>query len=124
MTTPKERAAKAFEYALGYYNMHDDAPTLVEIEEAADKVLAAIAEPSDAMIEAIKSAWKTPHASISDNGAIVIWKTMHAAMMAEREPKIYKTTIAGIGPWCVEFDDGEIITTRTEERAKLIAGVK
>ena len=56
MTTPKERAAKAFEYALGYYNMHDDAPTLVEIEEAADKVLAAIAEPSDAMIEAIKSA--------------------------------------------------------------------
>ena len=85
MSTPIERAARAFEYALSYYNMNDDTPTLVEIEEAADKVLAAIAEPSEAMIEAIKSAWKIPHASISDNGAIVIWKAAHAAMMAEKD---------------------------------------
>ena len=85
MSTPIERAARAFEYALSYYNMNDDTPTLVEIEEAADKVLAAIAEPSDAMVEAIKLAWQAPHASISDTGARVIWRAAHAAMMAEKD---------------------------------------
>ena len=35
-------------------------------------------------------------------------------------PKMFKTTVAGIGPFCVEFEDGEIITTRSEARQKLI----
>ena len=94
-------------------------------------VLSAIEVPSEAMIKAalplavtLFAGGKTTVGRVEIGGIITIWKTMHAAMMAEREPKIYKTTIAGIGPWCVEFDDGEIITTRTEERAKLIAGVK
>lgn len=35
-------------------------------------------------------------------------------------PKMFKTTVAGIGPFCVEFEDGEIVTTRSEARQKLI----
>jgi hypothetical protein len=34
---------------------------------------------------------------------------------------VFRTEIVGIGPWCVEFPDGEIITTRSEERARQIA---
>jgi hypothetical protein len=34
---------------------------------------------------------------------------------------LFKTTVTGVGPFCVEFDDGEIITTRTEARQRLIA---
>jgi hypothetical protein len=36
-------------------------------------------------------------------------------------PKMFKTTVTGIGPFCVEFGDGEIITTRSEARQKLLA---
>ena len=36
-------------------------------------------------------------------------------------PKLFKTTILGIGPFCVEFADGEIICVYTEERQHLIA---
>lgn len=36
--------------------------------------------------------------------------------------EIFKTTVPGVGPWCVEFPDGEIIFgTRDEARARLIA---
>ena len=35
--------------------------------------------------------------------------------------KMFKTTVSGIGPYCVEFDDGEIIHTRSEFRQRLIA---
>lgn len=35
--------------------------------------------------------------------------------------EIFKTTVVGVGPWCVEFVDGEIVTARTERRARLIA---
>lgn len=38
-----------------------------------------------------------------------------------KEPELFTTTVAGIGPYCVEFPDGEIIHTRTEERQRLIA---
>lgn len=34
---------------------------------------------------------------------------------------VFKTTVLGVGPWCVEFDDGEIVHCRAEDRAKLIA---
>ena len=40
------------------------------------------------------------------------------------EPKVFKTTVRGIGPWCVEFSDGELVTCRTEQRAKAIAGIR
>jgi hypothetical protein len=39
------------------------------------------------------------------------------------EMPIFKTTVAGLGPWCVDFADGEIVTCRTEARAKSIAGI-
>lgn len=35
--------------------------------------------------------------------------------------KLFKTTVLGVGPFCIEFEDGEIIHVRTEERQKLIA---
>ncbi len=34
---------------------------------------------------------------------------------------LFKTDVLGIGPFCVEFDDGEIVTTRDEKRQHLIA---
>ncbi len=34
--------------------------------------------------------------------------------------KFFKTTVLGVGPFCVEFDDGEIVTTRDESRQRLI----
>jgi hypothetical protein len=40
---------------------------------------------------------------------------------SSRDTKLFKTTVKGIGPWCVEFVDGEIITSRDEQRARLIA---
>ena len=92
--TPKERAAKAIfddrhKGLLNCLNWDD-----LDLDRtgnrnfylnAASASLAAVATPSEAMIEAIKSAWKTPHASISDNGAMVIWKAAHTAMMAEKD---------------------------------------
>jgi hypothetical protein len=38
-----------------------------------------------------------------------------------KKAKCFKTTVLGVGPYCVEFPDGEIITTRSEERQKAIA---
>lgn len=35
--------------------------------------------------------------------------------------KVFKTTVTGVGPWCVEFPDGEILAMRTESRANLVA---
>lgn len=37
------------------------------------------------------------------------------------KPKLFRTSVLGVGPYCVEFDDGEIITTRLESRQRLIA---
>ena len=88
MSTPKERAARAFEYALSYYNMNDATPTLVEIEEAADKVLAAIAEPSEAMINGALRAWygdEPDNRSHMRNLMRLTLKAAHAAMMAEKD---------------------------------------
>jgi len=61
------------------------APICGAVFADAEVALAAIAEPSEAMIEAIKLAWQAPHASISDTGARVIWRAAHAAMMAEKD---------------------------------------
>ena len=83
--TPKERAAKAVLKAFDTATKLDCTDEKHVWQAVANAVLAAIAVPSEAMIEAIKSAWKTPHASISDNGAMVIWKAVHAAMMAEKD---------------------------------------
>ena len=35
--------------------------------------------------------------------------------------KLFTTTVSGVGPFCIEFDDGEIVTTRTRKRQNLIA---
>ena len=35
--------------------------------------------------------------------------------------KLFKTDVIGIGPFCIEFADGEIITTRSAERQQAIA---
>ena len=84
--TPKERAAKAIEETMfAPHELPLPADLHVKYSQTTAAALAAIATPSEGMIEAIKSAWKTPHASISDNGAIVIWKAAHAAMMAEKD---------------------------------------
>lgn len=40
------------------------------------------------------------------------------------ELKLFKTTVIGVGPFCIEFPDGEIIHTRSEERQKLIASTE
>lgn len=36
-------------------------------------------------------------------------------------PKLFKTSVLGVGPYCVEFADREILHTRSEERQRLIA---
>lgn len=35
--------------------------------------------------------------------------------------KLFKTTVLGVGPYCIEFPDGEIIHTRSEDRQLAIA---
>ena len=42
-------------------------------------------------------------------------------MTHTKELQTFKTTVLGVGPFCIEFPDGEIITTRSEERQRLIA---
>ena len=37
--------------------------------------------------------------------------------------KTFKTSITGIGPFCIEFEDGEIISTRSLRRQKMIANM-
>jgi hypothetical protein len=38
-----------------------------------------------------------------------------------KEIKTFKTTVLGVGPFCIEFPDDEIITTHSEERQRLIS---
>ena len=84
--TPKERAAKAIEETMfAPHELPLPADLHAKYRQTTAAALAAIAEPSEAMIEAIKSAWKIPHASISDTGARVIWRAAHAAMMTEKD---------------------------------------
>ena len=35
--------------------------------------------------------------------------------------KLFTTSVRGLGPYCIEFDDGEIVTTRTRKRQNLVA---
>ena len=84
--TPKERATKAIEETMfAPHELPLPADLHVKYSQTTAAALAAIATPSEAMVEAIKSAWKIPHASISDNGARAIWRAAHAAMMAEKD---------------------------------------
>ena len=76
--TPKERAAKAIHPYL------DDAMLEAgELPNAIRDILAAIAEPSEAMIEAGEKAG----CGVSDfrTAAELTWRAMHAAMMAEKD---------------------------------------
>lgn len=38
--------------------------------------------------------------------------------------KLFKTTVLGVGPYCIEYPDGEIITTRSETRQQHIASLE
>ena len=38
--------------------------------------------------------------------------------------KTFVTTISGLGPFCVEFADGEVITTHSKQRQAWIAGME
>jgi len=40
---------------------------------------------------------------------------------AAQAPKLFLTTVLGIGPYCVEYADGEIVHTRSEDRQHLFA---
>ena len=84
--TPKERAAKAIEETMfAPHELPLPADLHVKYSQTTAAALAAIATPSEGMVEAIKLAWQAPHASISDTGARVIWRAAHAAMMAEKD---------------------------------------
>jgi hypothetical protein len=43
---------------------------------------------------------------------------------AKKAVGMFRTSVPGIGPYCVEFEDGEIISTRSEARQKAIAGME
>ena len=43
---------------------------------------------------------------------------------AKKTVGMFRTSVPGIGPYCVEFEDGEIISTRSEARQKAIAGME
>ena len=84
--TPKERAAKAI---AGLRTIEPEktwnamgATWRSEFVRDAEAALAAIAEPSDAMIDAMKnSCWN----SLTDDDARKVWRAAHAAMMAEKD---------------------------------------
>lgn len=72
--TPKQRAA----WAIKKIDILDD----MSCEKSAVAALTAIAEPSDAMIDAMKnSCWN----SLTDDDARKVWRAAHAAMMAEKD---------------------------------------
>ena len=73
--TPKQRAAKAID-DLG---IHD----FVMPCESARAALAAIAEPSEAMIDAMCMIYDGDY--LTRGEAFAIWCAAHAAMMAEKE---------------------------------------
>ena len=83
--TPKERAAKAVDPWLETLCMDGNIRTEARDEVArgaANAALAAIAELSDAMIDAMKnSCWN----SLTDDDARKVWRAAHAAMMAEKD---------------------------------------
>ena len=43
---------------------------------------------------------------------------------ANHTTKKFRTDVLGIGPYCVEFSDGEIVSTRSQERQNLIANAE
>ena len=70
---PKERAAKAIRKAADY------CMTMPFAREMAEAALAAIAKPSEAMIaEGARKCTSTAEAR-------VVWRKMHAAMLAEKD---------------------------------------
>ena len=91
MSTPKERAAKAIfdDQHKGLLNcLYWDDLDLDRTGNrnfylnAGEAALSAIAEPSEAMIDAMKnSCWN----SLTDDDARKVWRAAHAAMMAEKD---------------------------------------
>ncbi len=88
MITPKERAAKAIaarKMCLSNNGARLPDDLWMRCLPDAEAALAAIAEPSDAMIEAGENAG----CGVSDfrTAAELTWRAMHAAMMAEKDTR-------------------------------------
>lgn len=49
------------------------------------------------------------------------YREIHMSAMNASKPRMFTTSILGMGPFCIEFEDGEIIQTRSEERQRQIA---
>lgn len=43
---------------------------------------------------------------------------------AAKTPVVFLTTITGIGPWCLECSDGEIVTSRSYDRIMRFAATE
>jgi hypothetical protein len=43
---------------------------------------------------------------------------------AKRIAGKFRTSVPGVGPYCIEFSDNEIVSTRSEERQELIANAE
>ena len=78
--TPKERAAKAA--ARSIHDLYGLAVGIIA-KGAAEAALSAIAEPSEAMIDAMCMIYDGDY--LTRGEAFAIWCAAHAAMMAEKE---------------------------------------
>ena len=75
---PKERAAKAIRKVADY------CMTMPFAREMAEAALAAITEPSEAMVEAGARYWMAGSDWLNFDST-ACWRAMHAAMMAEKD---------------------------------------
>jgi hypothetical protein len=80
--TPKERAAKAIDGYNARLSIYDQ-PSIAQV--LANEVLTAIAEPSEAMIDAIVAVYSDYGMILCRATACDFWEAAHAAMMAEKE---------------------------------------
>ncbi len=79
--TPKQRAAKAIAERNGEVWDELSARTKRRFKLDMEVSLAAIAEPSEAMIKAGRQAYQ----KMTGGSVAFIWRAMHAAMMAEKD---------------------------------------
>ena len=82
MTTPIERAAKTSRKALNTAYRLDCTDEADVYQAVANAALSAIAEPSEAMIDAMRALtiYDSTKAEVT-----ALWKAAHAALMAEKD---------------------------------------
>ncbi len=51
---------------------------------------------------------------------IILLEKGEKNMKTKTEAKLFQTSVRGVGPFCIEFTDGEIVTTRNHARQLLI----